>query len=320
MKTKLNQLLTVSLLLLGVAVGAQAAIFGDDEKVLWKSGGNLYIKYAEQDSSSFGPNDHPVTLSKEKISTVLEALKLRVEESGLLSSGVEEEPVFSIGQARRLAEYLAIGLKNAKPNQDIIFTLQKEVSQLIFLTDRVFVAGRAFYKDGKLNIIIGDYNRFQNVEYEHVYDSSGQLGGAYNFNHGFRTNDSSSMPGNLMQFDGVQNKVVKGDIRQNWFVIELSQAVATIGQQNNRDQAQGQGVNSAATRQMRLEAARMQKQQRELKLEMARMREQMQNSGNGSGGGNAVQQRLETLQSLYDQKLISKEEYEVKREEILNEL
>ena len=34
----------------------------DDEGVIWETGRNVYVKYAEQDSSKFGENDHPVVL------------------------------------------------------------------------------------------------------------------------------------------------------------------------------------------------------------------------------------------------------------------
>ncbi len=44
-------------------------------------------------------------------------------------------------------------------------------------------------------------------------------------------------------------------------------------------------------------------------------------AGGGEGGGSATpQERLEQLRSLYDQRLITQEEYEAKRTEILKEL
>ncbi|MCS3902580.1 hypothetical protein J2T55_000584 [Methylohalomonas lacus] len=316
MKTITNHLVTVLFLsALMVSGNAAAALFGgDDGSVLWKSGNNLYIKYAKQDSDNFGSNDHPVELDPQNIVTVLEELRFQAKKSGLFSSG-KEERVFSVTQARRLAEYLAIGLKEAEPNQDIIFTLQKEVSQLLILTDHVFVSGRAFYKDGRLNIIIGDYNRFKNQEYERVYDSSGQLGGAYNFNHGRRSSSANNVPGAVVNMAGIQNKVVNNNPRQDWFVLDIDQAASAIAQQKGERGKEEGGM----SREMRLEAARMQKEQRELKLEMARMREQMKNSG-GDNGGKSPEERLETLEKLYEQEMISKEEYETKREQILSDI
>ncbi|MDZ7736952.1 MAG: SHOCT domain-containing protein [Gammaproteobacteria bacterium] len=77
---------------------------------------------------------------------------------------------------------------------------------------------------------------------------------------------------------------------------------------------------------MRLEAARMKKEQRELKLEMARMREQMKSLGEGGGGeagaagGKTVEERMATLDKLREEGLISDEEYAAKREEILGDI
>ncbi len=316
MKTITNHLIILFFLgALTVPTGVSAALFGGDENVIWQSGSSQFIKYSKQDSSDFGGNDHPVELDPRNIATVLESLRFQVKKSGLFSSGDEEKPVFSITQARRLAENLAKGLREAGPEQDITFVLLKEVSQLIVLTDHVFVTGRAFYKDGRLNIIIGDYDRFKNEEYERVYDSSGQLAGAYNFNFGFRSSASTNVPGNVVNMDGIQNKVINNDVRQDWIVLDIDQAARAIAQQKGQRNKEEGGM----SREMRLEAARMQKEQRELKLEMARMREQMKNSGGGSDG-KSVEERLETLEKLYDEDMISQEEYETKREQILSDI
>ncbi|MDZ7736950.1 MAG: hypothetical protein U5P41_13290 [Gammaproteobacteria bacterium] len=49
--------------------------------MLWKSGRNQYVKYAELDTGKFGENDHPVQLDPAQIATALEALQFRSEES-----------------------------------------------------------------------------------------------------------------------------------------------------------------------------------------------------------------------------------------------
>ena len=47
---------------------AQAAIFGSDEKILWESGKNLYIKLDKiEKSAGKSTNDHPVALNKTEI-------------------------------------------------------------------------------------------------------------------------------------------------------------------------------------------------------------------------------------------------------------
>ena len=56
-------------------------IFGSEKEsdvVLWQEGPNQYFKYANQDTSSFGENDHPVQLSQASVSTALKLLKTTI--------------------------------------------------------------------------------------------------------------------------------------------------------------------------------------------------------------------------------------------------
>lgn len=310
-----NQLVNAFLvgwLLLSAAGTAMAAPLLSSDDVIWKSGPNQYFRYAAVDDSDYGQNDHPVTLDPKKIALAIQALKFRSDD--FFAADDDLKPVFAVQQAQRLGQELAKGLRNAKPEQDIVFVLQKSVTKLIFLTDQAYVAGRAFYKEGQLNIIIGAYDVFTNDALEDLYDSSGQLS-PYTLGHGRRSKSSAKLASNLVNMDGVQNKVINNDVRQDWFVIDVDKAVAALGRQRNQAE---RGSDGEVSRQMRLEAARMQKEQRDLKLEMARMRKEMR-EGNG-GGSQSVEERLAALEKLYNQELISKEEYETKRQEILGDI
>ncbi len=309
----------VALLCAGLvmAAGAAAAAIFEDENVIWQSGANQYIKYQELDTTEFGDNDHPVELDPRQIATALEALEFRSDD--FFATDDDLEPVLSVNQAQRLARHLAAGLRNAEPGQDIVFAVEKSVSKLLFLQDQVVTAGRAFYKDGKLNIIIGDYDKPRHKEFERVYDSSGTIS-PYFFNHGRRSSSSGSLDRNLVNAAGVSNKGTNEELRKDWFVIDVQQAAAAAEQRRRQAEGGQDGVDSQAARQMRLEAAKMKKEQRELKLEMARMREQMKSGNSGSGGGKTVEERLSNLEELYEQDMISEEEYEAKRKEILGDI
>jgi len=317
MKSPFNQLVVFTILMLSILSSAVTAAMLDDENVIWKSG-YQYLRYQPLDSENFGRNDHPVDLNPEMIATVLKGLEFRAEDS-LFATDDDREPVFALTEASRLGEMLARGLRNARPDQDIVFVLQKSVSKLILLEDQVMTSGRAFYKDGKLNIIIGEYERTRNKEFERVYDSSGQVS-PYKLSHGFRSKSMGRVKQNVVNIAGVSNKILNNDLRQDWFVIDVQEAFAALQQQRQAKES-GNGIDTEAARQMRLEAARMKKEQRELKLEMARMREQMKSmNGSGSAGGKTVEERMATLDKLRDEGLISDEEYAAKREEILGDI
>ena len=317
MKVVINQLVIVLMVVGGVTFTSANAALLEDENTVWKSG-YQYVKFAPINSDGFGKNDHPVELDRSAVAEVLKAMEFRSED--FFATDDDLEPVFSVAQAQRLGDILSSALRKAKPDQDIVFVIEKSVSKLVFLQDQVLTSGRAFYKDGELNIIIGQYERTRNKEFERVYDSSGQLS-PYSLDHGTRSSSLGNVDKSLVNIAGISNKVIDNEPRQDWFVIDVDKAYAAV-QQRERQAEQGDGgMNSKAAREMRLEAARMKKQQRELKLEMARMREQMKsNNGGGSSGGETPEERLKTLDKLLEEGLISEEEYQSKREQILSDL
>ena len=296
----------------GVAAAAPL-IGGDKSDVIWKSGLNLYFKYTEQRDKAFGNNDHPVELSEEEISTALEAL--RIKDENLLGKEIIK-PVFSPQQEKLMGKSLSRGLANARPDQDIVFVMQKSYKHLIFLDETAMVAGRAFYKDGKLNIIIGSYNVVRNEAFESVYDPSDSGNVPYNLNHGSRSGNSGFQE-EIQNAPGIANKVAKNELRRDWFVIDVKQAAQAVLAKKNQREPGSQGINDRA---MRLEAARLAKERRELRMEMARMRKEMQESSGGSKSDLSIEERLARLDELREKELISAEEYEQKRNEILNDI
>ena len=316
MKILNNQFfIVVTLLMACLAPGAGAALL-EDENTVWQSG-YQYVKYAPISSQGYGQNDHPVELDRSAVAAVLKALEFRSED--FFATDDEREPVLSVAQAQRLADTISSALRDAQPDQDIVFVIEKSVSKLIFLQDQVLTSGRAFFKDGQLNIIIGQYERTRNKEFERVYDSSGQLS-PYSLDHGSRASSLGNVEKSLINMAGISNKMIDNEPRQDWFVIDIQQAYAAV-QQRQRQAGQGDG-DGQMSREMRLEAARMKRQQRDLKLEMARMRQQMKsmNGNGGSAGGKTPEQRLKALDKLKEQGLITDEEYQAKRKEILNNL
>ncbi len=293
------------------------ALFGDDndKDMIWQSGLNFYFKYVPQDETDYGVNDHPINLVEKEISTALEALK--IEEKSLLTAD-EIRTVFTIQQLKLLGVNLAKGLRNAKPEQDIIFVMQKASRKLGFLNDRSYLAGRAFFKDGKLNLIIGDYELPANDAFESVYDPSGKRNIPYAFSFGYRSNSAAKFRKDVIKNDGVINMIAGGELRQDWFIIDIKVAAAAVlAEQNNAGRSSG----SVDTEAMRQESERLARERRQLRLEMARMRKEMQESGGTVKSEElTIEERLARLDELHAQKLISDDEYEQKRKEILDDI
>jgi putative oligomerization/nucleic acid binding protein len=311
-----NQIVTLFFSYLLVFSYSSSAIdwFGDDDNVIWKIGLNQYIKYASQDSSKFGKNEHPVILDEKEVAYALKALEY--EEKSLLSFTEQSRTVFTSLQLKVLSQSLSKGLKHAKPEQDIIFVLEKSKNKLLGLKDKTFNAGRVFYKDGKLNIIMGDYEYFRSEAFEKTYDPGGQGAVPYTFNFGKRTRQSKAFENIHFNATGIEIKQLNGEPRHDWLIIDIKKASAAYltGLDERKNPA------TKVDKQLEIEAAKLAKQRREMRAEMARMRKEVQAVSKGSSSTKSIEERMATLDQLLDKKLITQEEYDSKRQEILNDI
>jgi hypothetical protein len=289
--------------------------FGDDD-VIWKVGLNQYIKYAAQDSSKFGKNEHPIELDEKEIGYALKALEY--EEKSLLSFTEQLKYVFTTLQLKNLSQSLSKGLKNAKPEQDIIFVLEKAENKLLGLKEKTFNAGRIFYKDGKLNIIMGDYEYFRSEAFEKAYDPGGQSAVPYTFNFGKRTRQSKAFENVNFTAIGIQNKQLNGKRRYDWIEIDVKVASeAFVSREREK-----KNPTTKIDKQLEQEAIKLAKQRREMRAEMARMRKEVKDISNDKEPATlrSIEERMAMLDQLLGKKLITQEEYDSKRKEILNDI
>ena len=286
-----------------------------DEAVIWESGINRYIKYAPQDSTEFGLNDHPATLNREELELAL--LALQIPDDGFFATDGTLESVFTVAQIKLLSKELPRGFGNARPDQDIILALEKDERKLLGLQDKRFLAARAFFKDGRLNIIIGEHDFFRSKAFESAYDPSGRAAVPYDLNNGRRDRASGAFSGVFMNAEGIANKRLD-TLRHDWFVIDVKQAAS--GYLARRNAAQQDPIARQQDEQLQLEAARMARQRREMRAEMARMRKEMRNLNKPAADTRSIEARMRTLDELRKKGLISQAEYDMKRREILNDI
>ena len=278
-----------------------------------KSGLNMYFKYAQQDESKYGKNDHPVELDAKTVTNALKSLEFT--EKGFLSRE-QIRTVFSVSQVNLLSKQLAKGLKKAKPNQDIIFVMEGGGSKLILLNEKNFVAGRVFYNKGKLNFILGEYDKARNDAFESAYDPSGRAAVPYSFNHGRRSSDSKKFKGSVIGVPGVENKHFGRKLRKDWFIIDVETAskayLANLNQKKN--------PSAREDKRLQVEAAKLARERREMRAEMARMRKEMKELSTETASTKSPEERIVTLGQLREKELITQEEYDARRKEILNDI
>ena len=115
-----------------------------------------------------------------------------------------------------------------------------------------------------------------------------------------------------MKSDAIENRKVGSKIRKDWFVIDLEKVKQVIIANENVKRKSSDEYKQS------LEEAKLAKQRRELRLEMARMRQEMKKSKINTS--KSIEERLHDLKSLSEKGLISSEEYDKKRAEILNDI
>ena len=290
--------------------------FGANDEALWRSGANLYIRLTDQDQSKKDvtpPNSHPAQLNANQITNALEGLE--AWSGGGLFKKKQLRTLFSLQQARLLGQYVSAGLAKARPDQDIVFVLARSEKKYLVLQNRGYTGGRVFYLNGKLHLIIGDYDNEGDRFKETVERSHGVTETKQYFKHGRRAK-AVGFKGTIVGRAGIEAHVDGKKTRRDWIEIDLEQA-ATVYLAEKAEQAPQETVTSAA---MQAEAARMARERREIRLEMAKMRKEMQSSPGENNSGQTIEQRLLTLKELRDKELISLEEYQQKREEILGDI
>jgi hypothetical protein len=290
------------------------AVYAKDDIVYWKSGLYSYFKYEKQDSNKFGQNDQPVQLKIDEIINSLKALEFTEKK---MFTGETIQSVFTISQINLLGKQLANGLKNANPGQDIIFVLTGTDPKLILLQQKYFITGRAFYKDGKLNIIIGDYMLLRNDELERVFDPGDNRAVSYSFNFGSRSKQSNKFKGTILTVPGFENMKTAKAFRHDWFMLD----VALASQAYLAEMEAIRNPTSRSDKQLQIEAAKLARERREMRAEMARMRKDMKEINSGSGTSSKTpEERISTLNQLLTKELITQEEYDTRRKEILNDI
>lgn len=317
-KNSLKQTVLVLLINFVPVHACLAGLFGDDD-VLWKSGENLYIKIVKQDKSGGKTlsNDQPVTLDSKSITNALMQVEYWEKETD--SAPGQGNKVFATSQARLLGTYLAKGLAVAKADQDIVFGLATLKSVALgILKEKYFMAGRAFYKDNHLNIIIGDYDRPRDKGLEAATASTGTTEVKYYFNEGSR-GKSSNFNKTVITGDGIDLQLQGNRKRRDWLVINVPVAAqAYVARLEAKEK--GNNNNNVNTEALQAESEKLAKERRELRAEMARMRKEMDEASTDSSKQLSVEERLKQLQELHEKKLITDAEYERKRKEILNDI
>lgn len=147
---------------IAVAVGALALLAGlgfppaqaRADALIWE-GNDQSVLLTPQDDESAPPNDHPVSLETRAVEKMLSDLRFRYADQ---EPDAPPAAVFNGEQVEILGEAIVAGLERATPSQDIAFSIigAHRLSPGAFARRNRLTAGRVFFRDGKLNLILGE--------------------------------------------------------------------------------------------------------------------------------------------------------------------
>lgn len=273
-----------------------------------------YVRLVEIESDA-ELNDHPVVLDELELQQALASLQLWAE--GGLSRGEEAVIVYPPKQAAQIAHYVVEALNEATTDEDVVFNVRGYNDVMLSLAKNLeWTTGRVFYQDKKLNLIIGEYRKTVDRGKKNVEGAFGIINDYSNmqFTQGSRRY-KGKMPGRIVTTKGIQIPA-DGKLRPDWVRIDVAKAAEAYRE------AQTPAVVRKEELKARAEAAKLTIERRQMRKEMARMRKEIKNLQDLSQNGQSesLESRLESLQKIRAKGLITEEEFERRKEEILREL
>ena len=284
--------------------------------VLWEIN-EQYVRLETQDELPRGatpPNDHPVDLDPVALGNALASIIMW--ESGGFFRDEQTTPLFSSAQAELLGRYVSEGLAKASPGEDVTFNSRSYASVLLDVAkERQWTTGRLFYRDGRLNLILGEFRKKVSKDKRGAEASFGILEEDWrdvNFARA-RRDKQGTFKGRVAETEGVTlSTEVKG--RTDWIVVDVEPAAeAYVAAQTPNEIREQQ-------RRAEEEAARLTLERREMREEMARLKKQINDLSRGGGTSASLEERLTTLGTLKDKGLITDDEYQQRRREILQDI
>jgi len=293
--TSIDARLLASILCLCLGFVQAAAANSNKTIEIWKSL-DEFVVLAPQDTlagDAAPRNDHPIVIEPAKLAVAL--AKLRVHESKGASESI---PVFESDAARRLAGLLSTALGRAAADQDVLFAIDMSQKAALLGSKPVSVAGRAFYQNQRLHLIIGELHVSTiSAEYKNYpigYPKPDRR--LHPHQTGERSKETHYDPAAVFETgDDVSLFAHDGKVRSDWLVLNvgalaaggLPAAAPTMVSMGTSPNAAAPGAGPAKP------------------------------SGSASP---SIEERLLRLKRLREQDLITDEEYKRKRNAILDQL
>lgn len=274
--------------LFGCTLAAAAALpaAAQADALIWEEHDQSVV-LVPQDDAEAPPNDHPATVAARDIEPILADLRFRYVDDANETAPV---PVFNAEQVAILGAALAAGLARATPSEDVRFSIigAHRLSPDALVRRNRLTAGRAFFREGKLNIIFGELQ--SPYRKKNIYGRLEQ--DFYPRDYGSRTSEAER-EAILVAGGAIRLGEDTDGPRHDWVVFDAGAA--------NVPGLPAAGASNPARPGQALPAGELAK-------------------ATDRATRDAIEQRLRTLKRLREEDLISEEAYRAKVDAILEEL
>lgn len=319
-------LVALLFLTFGVGLGGCSTLsgwFGDDAAavestanpvVLWQSG-DYFIRIEPQDRTAGTPrpNQHPATINRDRIRHALKLVRFRQ------SSNDDWTNLFTKENLTFLGAYIEQGLAKASPTQDVTFAMESWHRFLFGIRSDIVITGRVFYANGQLNLIFGRIGPTNKKS-----DSKAELSARnkdirlFPYVPGLRGVEvASGISFSAPPGSGVFRPA--GTKRSDWLI--FSNKALSLGSPSRstspRSTSRGDARSTShGDSRAEAESGVPSSQLEDLRREVERLKNRIGNDESNDD----QQRRLRVIKNLREKGLISQEEFERKRQEIISAL
>ena len=298
----------------------------ETDTVVWKHRDQFVrLESVSHGDEPAAKNDHPFNLEPGRFREILASLAVYYPRKE------KTRPLFALDELNILAENLSNGLASATPAQDVAFAvvgIHRE--KFSVLQDRSVTSGRVFFLEGRLNLILGRVH----APYDEEEDRR-----THPFDTGSRKKPSPSAWGaekwEIASHEGLAFEKQEGVKRADWLLLDLApefwKRTSGVGQEVE------ESIDAALDQLSEIgdKSTKIGAEQEQLRQEMGAMKRELEQirsappapSPETAGASEApvpglkeIETRLIRLRSLLDKQLITPEEYQAKRKEILDDL
>ena len=268
-------------------------------------------------------NNHPIKIQANILNRMLKQLSYKYDRDET------EIPLFSTKELILLSEYVPQALMNAKADEDVTFVIKGPHSskRWILQEDRL-TSGRIFVSNNQLNLIIGSVQVNLQPTLEERYAGNVWETTKLIYDIGYRKK-TAKYDGLIVVLNKNQGIYRKSNDRKDWFIFtNTAYKKALSGEKGNNQNTNDVSNDQYEALQQQIDTLQKQLNNKSNQKRVAPQRKQMpkkqpsvtQKNNTNDNNPRVVEQRLKTIENLYNKGILSKEEYQKKRNEILKGL